>query len=58
MEIGQKITRAELTEQGWVLVREIAKASCEIWAKGSENLIWRIKNESVYLHWDSKMPRK
>jgi hypothetical protein len=58
MEIGTKISRAELTKLGWNRVKEMAKASCEIWAKGTENLIWRIKTEVVYLYWDSKMPRK
>lgn len=51
MEVGQKITRAELTEEGWELVKSLA-GSCEIYSKGSRRLLWRVKYKTIYSLWD------
>ena len=53
MEIGEKISSQKLTELGWEKIKALAGNSCEIWSKESQKIIWRIKNESVYLIWTS-----
>lgn len=58
MEIGDKITKSELTKDGWELFKEVPNCGTEIWSKGTRRLMWRVKYESIYLLWDKGRKRK
>jgi len=58
MEIGDKISRVELTELGWELVKELLKCSCEIWEKGTQRLMWRVKTETIYTLWNKERRKR
>lgn len=55
MQIGDKVSKIKLTERGWKLVKEIAKAGVQVWSNDTQSMIWRVKTESIYLMWERNM---
>ena len=55
MEIGDVITREALIKDNWTKEKENSKSGIEIWNRGSQRILWRVKNSKVYLIWDNKL---